>query len=86
MHSRSLSALLIAFALLLSALTTPAAAQGDQRCFFETNQFNGAKKSVGIFDNAERKEEKVVIQSLDDLYGFATRLKATVAAYTSAKA
>lgn len=48
--------------------------------------FNGAKKSVGIFDNAERKEEKVIIQGLDDLYGMAGRLKATVAAYTSAKA
>jgi predicted type IV restriction endonuclease len=46
--------------------------------------FNTAKKSVGLFDSPERKEEKVVIQSLDDLYGLATRLKATAGAYTSA--
>jgi len=46
--------------------------------------FNGTKKSVGLFDGPERKEEKVGIQSLDDLYSLTARLKATVAAYTSA--
>ena len=45
--------------------------------------FNGTKKAVGIFDNPERKEERVVIQELDDLYGLAPRLKAGAAGYST---
>jgi hypothetical protein len=45
--------------------------------------FNGAKKSVGIFDGAERKEERVVLQGLDDLYALAPRLQAAVAGYSA---
>lgn len=43
--------------------------------------FNGNKKAVGVFDSAERKEEKVTITSLDDLYGLAPRLKAALSYY-----
>jgi hypothetical protein len=43
--------------------------------------FNGAKKSVGLFDNEERKEERVGIADLTDLFALAPRLQATVARY-----
>jgi hypothetical protein len=46
--------------------------------------FNGTKRSVGLFDNAERREEKILIQSLDDLYTLSARLKAAVAVYSAA--
>lgn len=44
--------------------------------------FNGTKKVVGVFDSAERKEERVTLGDLDDLYGLAPRLKAAVSFYT----
>lgn len=43
--------------------------------------FNAAQHSLGLFDNPERKETKVPIASLDELYQYADRLKATVALY-----
>ena len=39
--------------------------------------FNGRQKYVGIFDQ-EKKEEKIPIGALDDIYRYADRLKATV--------
>jgi hypothetical protein len=43
-------------------------------------RFNGGQKFVGLF-NEQRIEEKVAIQTVDDLYKFADRLKATVSMY-----
>lgn len=43
--------------------------------------FNGTKKAVGLFDGESRKEERVAIADLDDLYGLAPRLKAAVEHY-----
>lgn len=45
--------------------------------------FNGAKRCVGLFDNPERREEKIVLQSLDDLYGLSDRLKGAATLYLS---
>lgn len=45
--------------------------------------FGGAKRSIGLFDNPERREEKVVIQSLDDLYALSERITGTVGLYLS---
>ena len=42
---------------------------------------NGAKKSLGFFDNEQRKEMRVVIDSIEDIHHHADRLKATVEAY-----
>ncbi|MBM7845374.1 type I restriction endonuclease [Herpetosiphon giganteus] len=42
-------------------------------------------KSISLFDN-QRKEEKVQIKDIDDIYKFADRLRATIAAYTNPKA
>lgn len=47
--------------------------------------FNGAKKIIGLFDSADRKEERVPIQELEDLYGLASRLKAALATYSGNK-
>lgn len=48
--------------------------------------FNGAKKHVGLFDNATRTEERVPVQRPADLYALAPRLLATVALYEKGKA
>jgi hypothetical protein len=40
--------------------------------------FNGSKRAIGLFDNEQRKEEKL---TLDTLYTLAPRLKAAVALY-----
>lgn len=42
--------------------------------------FNGSKKSVGVF-NADKQEERVYINSLDDIYDLVDRLRATAALY-----
>jgi predicted type IV restriction endonuclease len=47
--------------------------------------FNGSKKQIGLFDNAERKEEKLPLTTVDDLFGLAPRLKATLAVYEHGK-
>lgn len=44
--------------------------------------FNSAsKKYIGLFDNADKKEERVAIERLDDIFKLADRLKATVKFY-----
>lgn len=42
---------------------------------------NGSRKYLGLFDNEQRKETRIPIEGLDDLYGYADRLKATAAMY-----
>ena len=42
--------------------------------------FNTSKKYVGLFDE-HKKEERVPIGDLDEIFGLADRLKATVRAY-----
>jgi len=42
--------------------------------------FNGQPKSLGFFD-AGKKEDRVAIESLDDIFKYADRLKATLAGY-----
>jgi predicted type IV restriction endonuclease len=44
--------------------------------------FSGTKKAVGLFDNEQRKEERVALGDLDALYELAPRLRAAVANYT----
>jgi predicted type IV restriction endonuclease len=46
--------------------------------------FNASRKSVGFF-GTDKREERVHIDSVDDLYKHADRLKAVVAAYMSGK-
>jgi hypothetical protein len=36
---------------------------------------------LSLFDNASRKEEKIPIDSVDDIYKFADRIKKTIAIY-----
>lgn len=43
--------------------------------------FNSRQKYLGLFDNAEKAEERVPIASLDDLYEHASRLRRTVEFY-----
>ncbi|WP_373054290.1 type I restriction endonuclease [Thioalkalivibrio sp.] len=43
--------------------------------------FNTAQKYIGVFDNPKKEEERVPIDSLDDIYRLAERLKATPAFY-----
>lgn len=43
--------------------------------------FNSAQKYIGLFDSADKKEERVPIQHLDDIYRLADRLWATVLLY-----
>lgn len=45
---------------------------------------NGSKKYVSLFDQ-DRKEEKVLISGVDDLFSFADRLKATAVLYEPAQ-
>lgn len=45
--------------------------------------FSGTKKTVGIFDGPERKEEKVVLNDLDALYDLAPRLRAALLSYST---
>lgn len=46
--------------------------------------FNATKKQI-VFFKPDKSEEKVVIQSVDDIYGYADRLKAAVTPYLEAK-
>jgi predicted type IV restriction endonuclease len=43
--------------------------------------FNTAQKYVSLFDQGSKQEERVPIQTLDEIYGLADRLRATVALY-----
>jgi len=42
---------------------------------------NGSRKAIGLFDNSDRKEERVAIEGSDDIHGFADRLRGTVKLY-----
>lgn len=42
---------------------------------------NGSRKSIGLFDAADRKEVRVLIDSVDSIHQFADQLKATVLQY-----
>jgi hypothetical protein len=42
---------------------------------------NTSKKYIALFDNSERKEEKQPINTIDDIYIYSERLKATVLSY-----
>lgn len=44
-------------------------------------RFNSLQKTLGLFDNEEKKETSVPINGLDDIYKYADRLKATVGMY-----
>lgn len=43
--------------------------------------FNSKKKHIGFFDNEQKKEEKVLIENLDEIYKYADRLKVTITFY-----
>lgn len=43
--------------------------------------FNRSQKYVGLFDNPERRENRVSITRLDDIYTLAERIRSTVTAY-----
>lgn len=43
--------------------------------------FNGRQKYLGLFDNAEKKEKRVALSSLDEIYDYAERLRSTVRYY-----
>lgn len=43
--------------------------------------FNNSQKYISLFDNAERKETKVQITKLDELYTLADRIKASATTY-----
>jgi hypothetical protein len=42
---------------------------------------DGSRKSIGLFDRADRKEVRLSIENIDDIHQYANRLKATVARY-----
>ena len=43
--------------------------------------FNGRQKFLGLFDNPDKKEERVALSSLDEIYDYAERLRSTVGYY-----
>jgi hypothetical protein len=43
--------------------------------------FGKAKRYIGLFDNADKNEDRVAIDSLNDIYNLADRIKATIAFY-----
>lgn len=43
---------------------------------------NGSKKAIGLFDNDERKEERLPLEGLDSIHEYGNRLRATVGIYT----
>jgi predicted type IV restriction endonuclease len=45
--------------------------------------FNTAQKQIGVFEGQDRKEVKVPLKGLDDIYQLSDRLKAIVAIYTT---
>lgn len=46
---------------------------------------NAGVKYLSLFDNEQRKEVKIPIKGIDDLYDYADRLRATAAMYTGGK-
>ena len=47
---------------------------------------NGSKKHIGLFDSVDRTEERVSINSVNDVHQYGDRLKATVVRYEGGKA
>jgi len=43
--------------------------------------FNRAQKYLGLFDNPERREMRVAISKIDEIYAYGDRIRATVQAY-----
>lgn len=43
--------------------------------------FNGSQKAIGLFDNDQRKETKLAISGIDQIYAYADRLRSTVDVY-----
>ena len=43
--------------------------------------FNSSQKSIGLFDNDKRKEEKLAVSGIDQIYAYADRLRSTVTMY-----
>ncbi len=48
--------------------------------------FNSSTKYLGLFDNSEKKEDRVALKSLDDIYSYRARLLNTPGFYTGALA
>lgn len=48
--------------------------------------FNSSQKSLGLFDNEQRKETKLSIGGIDDIYQYADRLRLTVEMYEGKQA
>lgn len=48
--------------------------------------FGSASKQIGLFDNAEKREERLPISALDDIYLYRDRLLATPVFYDPALA
>ena len=46
---------------------------------------NGPKKAIGLFDNQDRKEERLPLDSLESIHEFGDRLRATVRVYDKVK-
>ena len=46
--------------------------------------FNNSQKYISLFDGVDRKETKVPIAKLDDLYQLSDRIKAIALLYTTA--
>lgn len=43
--------------------------------------FNGSQKAIGLFDNEQRKETRVPVSGVDEIYQYGDRLRATVGMY-----
>lgn len=43
--------------------------------------FNSSQKAIGLFDNDQRKETKLTISGIDQIYAYADRLRSTVHMY-----
>ena len=48
--------------------------------------FNSGTKKLGLFDNSEKREDRVVLQNLDDIYSHRSRLLATLSFYETNRA
>jgi len=87
-----LEAYSIVKAILREVVDPKRVAQRDKRSYFsvlldDNNRkplcrlwFNSGQKYVGLFDK-DKKEERVAIDGLDEIFDLADRLKATVASY-----
>lgn len=43
--------------------------------------FNSSQKALGLFDNEQRKETRVPVSGVDEIYQYADRLRSTVTMY-----